>query len=168
MPLESGHEREARYDQVAAHYRQHPPDRLEELWRAFHRLLLDLALAGGDLDAESRGAWPSAPTIVSQEFTLGEQFAVIDVLATRLLDTYQRSDAAELLQQVRAVLMKPAFVAPPMAPRTLTPPRPIHLAIERLRSANRLPIDLANLPTDDGQNGRDQRLLAFWLQSLGD
>ena len=157
-----------------------PAQYLADFERVFQRLAADVA--DHDLDDLAVHDWPRTdPQVLIQLVTIREQ---LECLLGRILRWAQEDDAqllaAPLLQAIRdllrtpprlvfeplADLLRPGFVAPRLPPRTISPPPAMRLAIERLKAAHLLPIDLEHLSDDGNQSGRDQRLLAFWLHSL--
>lgn len=164
MPFEPRPVREARYDAIAARYRERPPtplDRLAELEQAYRRLVSDLHDADGDLDADSRTDWPPSCEAVTPELSVGEQLSVLHTLAEALVQLHGLDAARPLAARVRSLLeVAPGFTAPA---RSLRPPRAVASAIERLRAVTPPDAALATLrPEDTGEIACDRRLVAWY------
>ena len=173
MPLESGHQREARYNRIAESYRQRSTlaDTLAHLRARWHQLLDAIHDHHANLDDLTTVDYTPVPVDVPpQLLNVSAQLGGLLLRVQAMARTYPpAADAAtEMHHDLDPLRAQWAKRSGFVAPRTLTPPRPIHLAIERLRSANLLPIDLEHLSDSDDQAGRDQRLLAFWLRTLDD
>jgi transposase len=175
--LEPRAAREARYDAIAKQFaeRYRGLDTHVHLRSIFRLLKQDLADAGGDLNADSRHAWPpdgdgdAAPA----ELSIGNQFAILHDRAAELAAVRNVISAEVLRRQICNLLADAhrstaGFTAPPTVtppPRTVTPPWPIFLAIKRLTADGALPITEDTLAKHDAI-GEDARMVSFWLSQL--